>query len=78
MRKLLFKWVKEKKARYVSVDMFTMRTDPRRGFVENRIVTKSYANNIFDKRYINPDLLDSTVTTVPFGAKHANFADVWC
>ncbi len=72
---MLLAWVKEDKEESVTLHSFGMKINPQQSTIKNVIKSEQYRNNIFDKRYVAPDL-DAVCTTIPFRARHSRFADL--
>lgn len=75
MKKLLKSFLEGEKDSLESTN-FHMAIDRKTLSVRNTTIKKSYKNDVFDKRFVarmgeeNP-----AACTLPFGLKHANFAD---
>lgn len=58
------------------VESFNMRFQRQEQTMHNKITKKRYTNQTFNKRLLFPDECGRYVETVPFGARHTNYADV--
>lgn len=74
MKRLLSAWLMGNEEE-IHCDSFTMRLDRHRQSVQNRVMTKKYKNNGFDKRYLHPECQEDTVRTIAFGTQNGDFDD---
>ena len=77
MKEILLKWWVDETLETVETENFTMKVDRKTQSVKNATVVKKY-RIAFDKRWIDPESKDrnSSLCTIPFGAKHLSFSDL--
>ncbi len=76
MRDMIQKWATNKdNVQSVKVDNFSMRISRKDFSVHNAVVTKTYTNDGFNKRYLNKEDCGSCLKTYPYGATGPDFVD---
>ena len=78
MKETLVRWWIDGEVETIQTKNFSMKVDRKTQTVKNTTVVKKYKNDGFDKRWIDPQSLatNKSLATIPFGAKHAEYADI--
>ncbi len=78
MKETLAKWWIRGEVETIETENFSMKVDRKKLSVKNTCVIKKYRNDNFDKRWIDQKTLEKNkcLATIPFGAKHADYADI--
>ncbi len=75
MRDMIQQWATTDEVKSVEVDNFSMRISRKDFSVHNAVLTKTYTNDGFNKRYLNKEDCGSCLKTYPYGATGPNFVD---